>query len=252
MKKITISVSNITCSMCANAIEDYFKNLNIKAKVLVNAKKVVFYVEEEKYNFSFFMMHLKKIGYKPVLNNQENKKNKEFLKYFDIVLSTLIFLATAVLVIVFGHSYENNWLRFTYLVFSTIFTFYFNKSHFKKYIFQIKTLNFGMDVLVITSTMIAYIYSLVITIFFGNKNMIDHFMVPVMIIYFSFIGHFIENIAKNKSNSILNELLKNIDETCLFVDENNNLVTKSIYDIKIKTESRPTRIPHRPALQKRF
>lgn len=234
MRKITIGVSNITCSMCANAIEDYFKDLNIKAKVLVNAKKVVFYVEEEKYNFSFFIMHLKKIGYKPVLNNQETKKNKDFLKYFDIVLSTLIFLATVILMIIFGHSHENNWLRFTYLGFSTTFTIYFNKAHFKKYVYQIKTLNFGMDVLIITSTMIAYIYSLVITIFFGNKHMMDHFMVPVMIIYFSFIGHFIENIAKNKSNTILNELLKNIDENCLYVDENNNLVEKSIYDIKLK------------------
>lgn len=224
MKKITITVENITCQMCANSINKYFEKLGIKTKVLVNLKKVIFNYDDSKYSVLFLINSLRKIGYKPI-NDQKINKNK--LEIINLIISSLLFITS----IIINFIHINNtptWVVFLFLSISTIFITYFSKDYYIRAFFQIKTFSLGMDVLILSSSIIAYIYS-ISNIILGNYGD-SFFMVVIMIIYLTSVGNFIENKAKSKSNNLLNELLEQSNIYAKII-KNNTIEEVSVYDI---------------------
>lgn len=214
----TIKVSNIDCANCAKSIESYFNEIDgIDAKVNVPAKKVIFNYEDETVTEDSLADQLRTIGYYPILNNEEQLRQKR-KDLIDLIVAAV--LSFPLLWTMFVHLgiriYVPSILMngFVQWALATPILFYVGRRFFRATYHQLKARNAGMDTLVVLGTTAAYIYSVLTTLNYefgshtGSMHMPDlYFETTAVIILMVLLGNFFENRVKEKTNDALQSLI---------------------------------------------
>ena len=212
----SVKVSNITCAQCAKTIEHHFNEQpNMNAKVLVNAKRVIFNYEDKDYQTEDLYNGLQSIGYYPVIDNESQIKAKR-RDMIDLIVATLFSLP--LLWTMFVHLniplYTPDILMNGYMQMALTIPvmFYAGRRFFIQAFHQLKAKTAGMDVLVVLGTMAAFIYSIYLTVdhsvnHMGHGHPHLYFETSAVIIYMVLIGNFFENRVKEKTSNSLQALM---------------------------------------------
>ena len=237
MQRKSIRVANITCTQCAKTIETHFEEMaDIDAKVLVTSRKVVFNYDEEKYSVEEIANNLRMIGYHPILNSEEQEKEKR-KDIIDVIVAAI--LTIPLLWTMFDHLgtnvfvpkiFLNGWFQFAL---ATPMLFYVGRRFFIASYYQIKGKSLGMDVLVVMGTSAAYIFSIFETIFKDHPHL--YFESTAVIIFMVLIGNYFEARVKERTSDALQSLIRLGSKEALVLREGKEVVI-SIDDVKIGDE----------------
>ncbi|MDR2867082.1 MAG: cation-translocating P-type ATPase [Acholeplasmatales bacterium] len=208
MKKLyRFYISNMTCSNCSATIKAHFLKLNIKAKINIAAKTLVFLGEE---NTNFYVKELKKIGY-----NAISSRKTMILEKIDFYMATSIAGIFLILMILMWFNVMLGFLTSPYLFASLALVAIAipGRRFIKGFFHDVKNLKFGMNTLIFLGTMASFIYSLVILIINQVRDpmMMNppsyYFEVSGILIGFMIIGNYVEDRVKRKTNDHLEAFL---------------------------------------------
>lgn len=229
----SVKVSNITCAQCAKTIEHHFnEKKDMNARVLVNAKTVIFNYDDQVYTQEDLYTGLQQIGYYPIYDNETQKKAKK-RDLIDLIVGTLFTLP--LLWTMFVHLnvplYTPDFLMNGYVQMALTIPvmFFAGRRFFIQAYHQIRSKTAGMDVLVVIGTMAAFIYSLYSTINHsivhgnhGHPNL--YFETSAVIVYMVLLGNYFENRVKEKTSDSLQSLMSLGAKEARVVKENEILV----------------------------
>lgn len=239
IKKI-LKVDGMTCAMCAKTITNTFDSLEgVSAKVNVGAGKVIFNYDENIWNLRKIGDLVKQAGYIPVYEDELLKSVKR-TKRARIKILISIILTVPLLWTMWHHLgiervyvptvFMKAWFQFalaTPVQFIIGFSFY--KATYK----SAKQLVFGMDALVVMGTSAAYFYSVYqwLLLSLGEITVAHlYFETSATIITIILIGHFVEHLAKSRTESALVDLI-NLGAKDATVIVDNMEVIKSIEEV---------------------
>lgn len=201
MRKIKLPVKGMFCAHCSKTVGDTLTNLGVIASVDLGANMVYIKYDETKITLEKMQRAVKKAGYDLII---EEKKNNWPL----IALIISIILTIPFVIWVLGNvgvpipDFFNNGIF--QLVLASLMLIIIGSGFYKRAFYQIKMKNLGMDVLVSSSTTIAYILSIYNLI---NGGML-YFEATAMVLCLVNIGHTIANQVKKKTGKALEELNK--------------------------------------------
>jgi len=218
MKK-AIKVEGMTCAMCAQTIENSFKNNPyVSIKVNVSAGKVLADFDDAETTLAQIAKTIKAVGYYPVLeeNLQDSAKRAKRLK-IELWLAGLI--SAPLLYAMFGHL---AWFSFVpvpallmngyfQLALATVVQFGLGRHFFKAAYQGLKKKVLGMDILVVLGTSSAYFYSIYLLVGDATNPRMHpeyFFEISALIITMVLLGNYFEDKAKEKTTDALVGLLK--------------------------------------------
>ncbi|MFK5883547.1 MAG: heavy metal translocating P-type ATPase [Candidatus Izemoplasma sp.] len=217
MIKKTLKVDGMTCAMCAKTISNTFASLDgISAKVNVSAGKVIFTYDENIWNMRKIGNMVKHAGYIPVypddLLESVRRTKRQKIKILISSILTIPLLWTmwhhlGIQSVYVPMIFMEPWFQFmlaTPVQFIIGFTFY--KATYK----SAKQLVFGMDALVVMGTSAAYFYSVYQWILLSLGEISEaslYFETSATIITIILVGHYVEHLAKSRTESALIDLV---------------------------------------------
>jgi len=204
IKKITLKVGGMSCTNCALGIKVQLeKNKFEEVNVNFSAGEVSFGFKEKE-DIQKAAKIIQSIGYKVVEDNDKKKKTFEFsieLKFFITLIFTVPLLAAMFIPIQLLH---NPYFQLVLALPVYLIGFYhFGISAYK----SLKTGIANMDVLIITGSTAAFIYSVI-----GTINNLGHdfmfYETSASIICIVLLGNLLEHRSVKKTTSAIDDLLK--------------------------------------------
>ncbi|MCR5828934.1 MAG: heavy metal translocating P-type ATPase [Lachnospiraceae bacterium] len=238
MKRETINVDGMMCSMCSRSVERAACSAGSEcAQVNLMLKTLTVDYDENKTSLKEIMKSVSKAGYKPF------PPGKDSTSAFFRRLICGIILLISLLAVYYPHMYSEVFKD--YIIPVTCFQFaiatiilILNRGFFVKGFKSIVSKTPGMDVLISMGSGISYIYSIVLSISLitalSNGNTNEAFntsrmlcfesasMIPVLIS----IGKYLEEKTKRKTSGALKELmnLKPLEATKMIVKEGQDVI----------------------------
>jgi len=220
LKTIEIGIEGMDCPSCVTRIEktiSRFKDVESVNVSFASDSATINYLPKD-LNLTKIKSEIEKLGYSVTnyedeaeqesIDEQKKKHERIFLSkiFTSVILSVIIFflgmqmhLAHALL----SHSSSN----LIQLILSTIVIFWCGSKFLKGFINSIKVMSSDMDTLISLGVLAAYFYSIVVM--FNSESMKEvYFETGSMIITFILIGNFLEFKLRNRTQSVLNNLIK--------------------------------------------
>lgn len=201
MKKIKLPVKGMFCAHCSKTVGDTLTNLGVIASVDLAANMVYIKYDETKITLEKMKRAIKKAGYDLIIEEKESHWPMISL-IIGIVLTLPFFVWILGNVGVPIPDIFNNGIF--QLVLASLMLIIIGSGFYKRAFYQIKMKNLGMDVLVSSSTTIAFILSIYNLI---NGGML-YFEATAMVLCFVNIGHTAADKIKKKTGRALEELTK--------------------------------------------
>ena len=202
MKKIILKIDGMSCSACQNRLEKYLNQKeNVKANINLVLAQGIIEFDEEKYTIEDIEQWIKEAGYQSlgIYDNKEEKK-KEINPKTKFILFGILLLG--IMILSMFHYKKTMILILIGIIPYLIFGFDILKNGIK---FLIKKTP-NMDSLVTIGVLSSLIYSL-IQFLLGNEKQL-YFESCAMIIYFVKLGRQIEHHSKEKTKSVIQELVQ--------------------------------------------
>ncbi len=222
-KKITLNIAGMSCVNCSNAVEKISKKIpGIKeAKVSYTNASGEFVVENDE-AINILKAKIKKIGYEVVADYDELiERKKAYIK--ELFIKFCMAFAISLIIMWAEMSALNFALKAVIGAgFGAICLFYCGGYFFKHGILSLRAKNFDMNVLVMSGSSVAYIYSLFVALFarFLPQNFAYfYFSGASMIICFILLGKFLEENSKFKANDYIKKLIDLSPKKALIVGE---------------------------------
>jgi len=214
----TYPVTGMSCASCASRVESFVKTIpginGASVNLADNSLKVEFLPEV--IAPSELKKRVRSIGYDIIIdetNSQELKEEAQYDYLRKIRINTLGAAALSIpLVIIAMFFMTIPYANYIMMALATPVIFWFGRQFPAGAWKQLKHRSAGMDTLVALSTGIAYIYSVVITLFpdlLQKQGIRGHvyFEASAVIITFILMGKMLEERAKSKTSSALKKLI---------------------------------------------
>ncbi|OFX73189.1 MAG: copper-translocating P-type ATPase [Bacteroidetes bacterium GWE2_29_8] len=246
--KKSFPVIGMSCASCALNVENIIKSQKGVSNVSVNFASSSVFVE---YNpLIIDGTALKKvsqsIGYDIIIDEKETEQIAEIVRNEFVILkhNTIWALVLTLPVVVISMFIMDmpyaNWIM---LCFTTPVVFWFGRVFFINAIRQLKYRKVNMDTLVALSTSIAYLFSLLNTIF---PNLINHgelhqyvyFEASAVIIVFILFGRLLEEKAKSNTSSAIKKLMGLQPATVTMINSDGLETVLPISEIQVNNKLR--------------
>jgi len=214
----TYPVTGMSCASCASRVESFVKTIpginGASVNLADNSLKIEFLPEV--IAPSELKKRVRSIGYDIIIdetNSQELKEEAQYDYLRKIRINTLGAAALSIpLVIIAMFFMTIPYANYIMMALATPVIFWFGRQFPAGAWKQLKHRSAGMDTLVALSTGIAYIYSVVITLFpdlLQKQGIRGHvyFEASAVIITFILMGKMLEERAKSKTSSALKKLI---------------------------------------------
>ena len=206
--KVTLKIDGMTCTGCANAVENLLKKNNCDQIIVSNVLGEASFTIKDHKKVEQIAKSLSSIGY----TSQVKLKNKTTVEKKWNNLTVHLFISFLFTVPLLLHMFvnDNSILNNPYFQLSLcipvylIGTFHFGRSAW----FSIKEKAVNMDVLIFVGSSAAFIYSLIGSVFLDPQNA-HHYLfyeTAASIITLVLLGNFMEKRAVKKTTSSLIEL----------------------------------------------
>ena len=214
-----LPVLGMTCASCAISLETFLKDLNGIAHIQVNyaSQQVEVEYDSDTIDINQIKSKASEIGYQlliddasdtSILQQETNRRSATLRK--KLIVAVLFSLPVFVLSMFFMDAF--NGLNFVLLLLTLPVMFYSGSGFFIKAWQQLKHRSSTMDTLVALSTGIAFLFSLLNTIwpnYLSFNGMVGHvyYESAVVIITFILFGRYLEEIAKNRTTAAIQKLI---------------------------------------------
>lgn len=200
MAKIKIKVDNISCSNCAKTIKNGLSEYNVD----VNVSNSTVIINDENVDINKVEKRLKQIGYP----KSQKKKNLKGLVIISIILTTPLLIGMfnnfALSDPFIPDFLSNGYLQF---ILATIVQVVIGKQFYISTYKSLKQKVLGMDILVVISTTVGYLYSSYLLFSSDGMVMELYFETSSIILTIVLIGNYIEHRVKEKTNDAINDLI---------------------------------------------
>ncbi|MFY0672496.1 MAG: heavy metal translocating P-type ATPase [Bacteroidia bacterium] len=217
MKTATFKVSGMTCASCASSVESWLQSNDAVDAAVVNFADASVRIKWEGATIDEegLAKSLKQIGYELVTGEKAENfeaQEEDKLKRARNRMLLAVVLASPVFVLGMFFMHAGKWAEYVSMVL-TLATMAFPGSMF--YVNAVKRLRFrqtNMDTLVALSTAIAFVYSVLNTVYpqliegYGLKASV-YYESAAVIIAFILLGKFFEERAKNQSGKAIQGLM---------------------------------------------
>ncbi|SFF38271.1 heavy metal translocating P-type ATPase [Thermoflexibacter ruber] len=219
IKKQTFPVLEMSCAACAVSVESILKaqkGVKNASVNFANANAIVEY-EDTETDVNVFKSALQSVGYDLIIAQEDKAKaiqeEKQILHYEmlrkNTIFSALLSLPVMVIGMFFMDWEIGKWLS---MILTAIVLFVFGKRFFIGAWKQARHFKANMDTLVALSTGIAFIFSLLNTIypeFWHSKGVHPHvyFEAAAVVITFILLGKYLEEKAKSNTSSAIKKLI---------------------------------------------
>lgn len=213
----TFQIEGMHCASCAVNIQRQLEKIEGIEQASVNyaAEQATVKAKPSSLDQEVLRQAVEQAGYKAFFagdpDESEQKRTEELKKqknklFVSGILSGLLMLSMIPGLPSFFH---NHWLM---LILATSVQFWAGRRFYQGAWSSLKNLTANMDVLVAISTSVAYLYSVVVTLFmnwFMTRDLPTdvYFEVSAAIITFVLLGKFLENKAKDKTSAAIKQLL---------------------------------------------
>lgn len=245
IKKREIPVLEMSCVSCAGSVQSMLSAQNGVLHASVNFANTTAQIEylPDTVQEDALRSAVQSIGFdlaiEPEESSEENKAIRQQEHYHKIKRKTILALALAAPVFVFGmffmHAPYANWIMF---VFTTPIVFWVGSDFFVHAWKQAQHRSVNMDTLVALSTGIAYLFS-VFTLLFPHvwtSNGLEahvYFEASAVIIAFVLLGKLLEERAKNRTSDAINQLIGMQPKTVIRVGQEGQQTEIKIHDVLI-------------------
>lgn len=247
MEKVTLSIEGMTCSACSNTIDKYLKKqkgIEDSLTNLVLACTTVTYNPDE-ISLEDINKYIKEAGYKSLGIYQEmdyikeNKSSKKMLIFYLILVIIMMYISMASMlhlppIPIFNIHKHPKIYSLTLLLISCLFIGY-GLDIIIRGIKNIIRKSPNMDSLVTIGILASFIYSSINTIdvLIGKYSLAHHlyFDSVVMIIYIVKLGHYIDNLNKEKTKDAIKDLVQ-ITPTSALIKKDYKEVEITIDEVK--------------------
>jgi heavy metal translocating P-type ATPase len=198
------NVSGMTCSACSNSIETYLNNLNGIQRVAVNLvnETLLISYDKEKICIDEVAQEVKNLGYG--ISNFNVRKSENNKSIYKLIASFVITLPIFVFDMLYAIHFEFKNELWAILTFVNVFILGWN--FHKKAVLKLKMFTTNMDTLISLGSVLTFVYSLyLILTAVGHTH--TYFEAASFIISFIFLGKFIEEKSKRKSNDEIKKLI---------------------------------------------
>ncbi|MEP7264623.1 MAG: cation-translocating P-type ATPase [Bacteroidota bacterium] len=205
--RIILSVEGMTCNSCAQGISSHLKKRGIKDVVVDYEEGQVLYGEEKELPVEKVIAEINSLGYKAFLKTDTITKRTGFTQQELFFFAALVFTVPLLLHMLLPFPFlHNSYLQFFLsLPVVLIGIFHFGRSAWG----SLKHGQPNMDVLILTGSLSAFIYSVAGLIKYGNTDAGHQFLffeTAAAIITFLLLGNLIENRTLKKTNSAVASL----------------------------------------------
>lgn len=203
-----IKINAISCSNCAQTIISALQKEFPESEVRVNVASKLLLITT---NASKSQVEdvLVKINYVPdsrITRKQEQRIRTELMISIVISIYFLIGMAHHTGLMDVPMFFVNSYVQ---LILATFVQFYIARNFYKNAYQGLKNKTLGMDFLIVFSTTLTYLFSVYLLIF--NSDIHPYFETSTIIITIILIGKAIEEHAKSKANSLIDEASKLLD-----------------------------------------
>ena len=191
--KRNIKISGMTCVICKNTVEKGVNKLEGVNECVVNLLDDSADVDFDENIISIDKINdtINSLGYK--VYTESNKNTEKIKLIITTILTIILFIYNMFLMNNMDLSRNLYYLE----VLITLIVFIVNRQIFIKAFNSIKTNSLGMDVLVSLSSIISFIYSLILLVFNISGHL--YFETGSMVIFFVSIGKYIEHVNLKKT-----------------------------------------------------
>jgi len=241
--KKSFSVTGLSCASCALSVESMLKSQKgvLNASVNFAASTVLLEYNPSTSDVNDFKKAVQSIGYDMITDEKQSLKLEEVIRNESALLKhktiwATVFTLPVVIVAMFLMDIPYaNWIM---LCLSTPVVFWFGRGFYINAVRQIKHGKANMDTLVALSTGIAYLFSLVNTIFpyfIGHEGGHFHvyFEASAVIVVFILLGKLLEEKAKSNTSSAIKKLMGLQPDTVTLVNDEGNDIVLSVSEVKI-------------------
>lgn len=241
--KKSFSVTGLSCASCALSVESMLKSQKgvLNASVNFAASTVLLEYNPSTSDVNDFKKAVQSIGYDMITDEKQSLKLEEVIRNESALLKhktiwATVFTLPVVIVAMFLMDIPYaNWIM---LCLSTPVVFWFGRGFYINAVRQIKHGKANMDTLVALSTGIAYLFSLVNTIFpyfIGHEGGHSHvyFEASAVIVVFILLGKLLEEKAKSNTSSAIKKLMGLQPDTVTLVNDEGNDIVLSVSEVKI-------------------
>jgi P-type Cu2+ transporter len=232
MQKINLSVTGMTCTVCANSIERFLRDEKGVEEVSVSYGNTSVYLhyDEKVISLEKISTIIQTLGYTlilPSLDSDEKAQEKQRIQFDKLKKNTIgAFVFAFPLFVISMFFMEWKWSGWFAWVLTTPLLTVFGRHFFINAWRQIKKRTTSMDTLVALSTGIAYLYSvfnLLNPSFFSQRGIEPHlyFEAAGIIIAFILLGKWLEERAKHVTSSAIRQLMELRPSDVWVIDENN-------------------------------
>lgn len=220
LKTIEIGIEGMDCPSCVTRIEKTISKLeDVKSiNVSLASDSASINYNPVNINLNKIKSEIEKLGYsvtnyedeaeQETIDEQKKKHERIFLSkiFTSVILSAIIFflgMQTHFTHAILSHTSSN----LIQLILSTIVIFWCGLKFLKGFINSIKVMSADMDTLISLGVLAAYFYSVAIMFSPGMLKEV-YFETGSMIVTFILIGNFLEFKLRNRTQSVLNNLIK--------------------------------------------
>lgn len=233
--KKTLGVQGMTCAACAASVESMLLSQEgiFSAQVNFAAKTVFVEYASDRINVAEMKKVLQQIGY-DISGDMENDADQievaEKKRYNELRLRMLVAILLSLPVFTIGMFFHNTWTwgNWISLILSAPVLFWAGRDFYINAFKQARHGTANMDTLVALSTGVAFVFSLFNTLFphvFHQQGLHAdvYYEAAVVIIALILLGRWLEEGAKNKTNSAIKKLMGLQPKTVRVLRDGNTL-----------------------------
>ena len=239
--KKSFPVTGLSCASCALSVESMLKSqqdvLDASVNYAASTVLIEYYPSDE--ILESFKKAIQSIGYNIIIEKEQESQQEEqvrnqsaILKHKTIRASLLTIPIVIIAMFLMNMPYAN-WIM---LILATPVVFWYGRGFYVNAWRQLNHRTANMDSLVALSTGIAYIYSLLNTLFphlMGHGGHHVYFEASAVIIVFILLGKMLEEKAKSNTSSAIKKLMGLQPNQTTLVNAEGNETEIQLADIKI-------------------
>ena len=231
MSLFVFKIDGMHCASCSTRLEKTLIQHDKIDAANVNLSTEKAYVRSQNLTAEQIIKIVAETGFSAsVFDNQQNLQNKQnnekqISEKANLILAAILTLPLILpMFLMFADSHNFELPRFFQAVLASVVEFYCGRKFFIGAFASLKHKSANMDVLVVLGTLVAFIFSLFITIW-DLQNLPVYFESSAVIITLVLLGQFLEHSARKKTAAAIESLTKLTPKTAMIFKKNSkNLV----------------------------
>ncbi|XP_066286595.1 copper-transporting ATPase 1-like [Branchiostoma lanceolatum] len=252
--RVQLAISGMTCSSCVHTIESNMKRKPgiLEVSVALATERGQFVFDPEVTGPRHIIEMIKEMGFDASLTTEEKRGSMDhkasIQKWRTAFLFSFIFGLPVMIIMIYymstGHSRKPIFRGVSlenvlFLILSTPVQIFGGRHFYVTAYKALKHRSTNMDVLIMLSTTIAYVYSVIVLIIAVVENPAlspkTFFDVPPMLLTFISLGRWLEHIAKGKTSEALAKLmsLQATEATSVELGKDGSVVSEQQIDVEL-------------------